>query len=89
MNGSAPIGVLGSGVSGLSVLRELLRLLSGERDIDPGDPYGSKLPQTVCLFARQYVRFLADQDIRVLWDFRLILTQCAENTKKFQALCPL
>ncbi len=67
---AAPIGVFDSGVGGLSVLRELLRLLPDERYLYLGDsarvPYGSKSPETVQLFARQCARFLADQQVKLI-----------------------
>lgn len=70
MYGSSPIGVFDSGVGGLSVLRELLRLLPDERYLYLGDsarvPYGSKSPETVQLFARQCARFLADQQVKLI-----------------------
>jgi glutamate racemase len=64
------IGVFDSGVGGLGVLRELLRLLLDERYLYLGDsarvPYGSKSPETVQLFARQCTRFLADQQVKLI-----------------------
>ena len=70
MSASSPIGVFDSGVGGLSVLRELLRLLPDERYLYLGDsarvPYGSKSPETVQLFARQCARFLADQQVKLI-----------------------
>lgn len=66
----SPIGVFDSGVGGLSVLRELLRLLPDEAYVYLGDaarvPYGSKSPETVRLFARQCARFLADAGVKAI-----------------------
>jgi len=80
----APIGVFDFGVGGLSVLRELLRLLPDERYLYLGDParipYDSKSSETVQLFARQCARFLADQWVKLIvvassWrDVRFCLT---------------
>lgn len=57
-------------MGGLSVLRELLRLLPDERYLYLGDsarvPYGSKSPETVQLFARQCARFLADRGVKLI-----------------------
>ena len=58
----APIGVFDSGVGGLTVAREIMRNLPGERIVYFGDtarvPYGSKSRQTIIRYSRQIVRFL-------------------------------
>ncbi len=56
------IGVFDSGVGGLTVLKELVRLVPGADYLYFGDtarlPYGSKSPETVAKFAFEAVRFL-------------------------------
>ena len=46
-----PIGVLDSGLGGISVLRELVKLMPGENFIYYGDsanaPYGTRIPEEV------------------------------------------
>lgn len=65
-----PIGVFDSGVGGLSVLRELLRLMPEEAYVYLGDsarvPYGTKSAETVCTFAGQCARFLIDQEVKLI-----------------------
>jgi glutamate racemase len=67
---SAPIGVFDSGVGGLSVLRELLRLMPDESYVYLGDsarvPYGTKSAETVRLFAGQCTQFLLDQGVKLI-----------------------
>lgn len=65
-----PIGVFDSGVGGLSVLRELVRLMPAESYVYLGDsarvPYGTKSAETVRLFASQCAQFLLDQDVKLI-----------------------
>jgi glutamate racemase len=65
-----PIGVFDSGIGGLSVLRELLRLMPEESYIYLGDsarvPYGNKSVETVRLFANQCTQFLLSQDVKLV-----------------------
>jgi glutamate racemase len=66
ISGTTPtIGVFDSGVGGLSVLRELRPMLSGERLVYIGDsahvPYGSKSPAFIQGRALQLSRTLIDQ----------------------------
>src|SRR5512135_434244 len=64
------IGIFDSGVGGLTVLRELTRVLPQEDTIYLGDtarvPYGTKSPETVTRYARQITSFLVDRDIKLL-----------------------
>ncbi|GAB1430761.1 glutamate racemase [Ignavibacteria bacterium] len=65
-----PIGVFDSGVGGLTVLRQLLRLLPGERFIYLGDtarvPYGNKSAETIKHYTRQCVEFLMERDVKLI-----------------------
>ncbi|MEZ4637138.1 MAG: glutamate racemase [Caldilineaceae bacterium] len=67
---TASIGVFDSGIGGLSVLRELLRLMPDESYIYLGDsarvPYGTKSAETVRLFAGQCAQFLLDQGVQLI-----------------------
>ena len=66
----APIGVFDSGVGGLTVAREIMRNLPGERIVYFGDtarvPYGSKSRQTIIRYSRQIVRFLRTQGVKAI-----------------------
>ncbi len=65
-----PIGVFDSGLGGLTVLKEIRRLLPGENLIYFGDngrtPYGTKSRETVIKYTRQIVSFLLSQDVKLL-----------------------
>ena len=54
MDSNSPIGVFDSGLGGLTVLKELRRLLPHENFIFVGDsaraPYGSRTPEEIILF---------------------------------------
>jgi len=66
----APIGVFDSGLGGLTVAREIMRNLPGERIVYFGDtarvPYGNKSKQTIVRYSRQTVRFLKTQGIKAI-----------------------
>lgn len=66
----APIGVFDSGVGGLTVAREIMRNLPGERIVYFGDtarvPYGSKSRETVLRYSRQIVRFLKTRQVKAI-----------------------
>ncbi len=64
------IGIFDSGVGGLTVLRELMKVLPQEDTIYFGDtarvPYGTKSPDTVIRYAREIATFLTRRDIKLL-----------------------
>lgn len=66
----APIGVFDSGVGGLTVAREIMRQLPGERIIYFGDtarlPYGSKSKETITRYSRQIIHFLQDKGVKAI-----------------------
>lgn len=70
MSDSRPIGVFDSGLGGLTVVRELYRLMPGERILYLGDtarvPYGGRSEETIKTFGMQDARFLMQQDIKLL-----------------------
>jgi glutamate racemase len=64
------IGVLDSGVGGLTVARELFRQLPDERIVYFGDtarmPYGPRQHDEVRSFVRRIIRFLETQDVKMI-----------------------
>lgn len=64
------IGVFDSGVGGLTVVRELRKELPEENIVYFGDlarlPYGSKSRESIILYARQIIRFLMEQDVKMV-----------------------
>lgn len=67
---SAPIGLFDSGFGGLTVLREVMRLLPHEDLIYLGDtahlPYGNKSAETILQYARENASFLLQKQIKLL-----------------------
>ncbi|MCX7748635.1 MAG: glutamate racemase [Clostridia bacterium] len=65
-----PIGVFDSGLGGLTVLKKMMELFPGESLVYFGDngraPYGTKSKETVTKFTFQDVRFLLNQDIKMM-----------------------
>jgi len=65
-----PIGLFDSGFGGLTVMREVVRLLPQENLIYLGDtarlPYGNKSPQTVLEYALENASFLLEKKIKLL-----------------------
>ena len=65
-----PIGVLDSGVGGISVLRELVRLMPGEDFLYFGDsanaPYGTKAAQTVVDLTLMNTEYLLEQGAKAI-----------------------
>lgn len=64
------IGIFDSGVGGLTVVKEVVRLLPEEKIIYLGDtarvPYGTKSSKTVIRYAQSNVKFLLSKGIKVL-----------------------
>ncbi len=65
-----PIGVFDSGVGGLTVLKEIKRLLPGENIVYYGDtarvPYGTRSRREILKLTRDAVSFLLARDIKAL-----------------------
>ena len=65
-----PIGVIDSGVGGLTVMQEIMRQLPRENIIYLGDiarcPYGSRTNEEVRQFTWEMVNFLLKKDIKLL-----------------------
>jgi glutamate racemase len=70
MNPELPIGIFDSGVGGLTVAREIHRVLPCEDLIYFGDtarvPYGTKSPSTVVRFACEDTQFLVQQNVKAV-----------------------
>jgi len=62
LKSSQPIGIFDSGVGGLTVLREIKRLLPQEDLLYLGDtarvPYGTRSPKTVMRYSERNTEFL-------------------------------
>lgn len=65
-----PIGVFDSGLGGLTVLKEINSILPLESVVYFGDsgraPYGTKSKETVIKYTFQDIRFLLNQDIKMI-----------------------
>lgn len=66
----SPIGIFDSGIGGLTVFKELAKILPQEDLIYLGDtarvPYGNKSPETVTQYALQNVCFLLKQKVKMV-----------------------
>jgi len=69
-NNSFPIGIFDSGVGGLTVLREIVKLLPMEDIIYFGDvgrtPYGGRSKEIIIEFTRQDISFLTEQKVKYI-----------------------
>lgn len=65
-----PIGVFDSGLGGLTVLKEIMELIPTESVVYFGDcgraPYGTKSKEMVIKYTFQDIRFLLNQDIKMI-----------------------
>jgi len=65
-----PIGVFDSGLGGLTVLKEIKKLIPTESVVYFGDngraPYGTKSTDTIVKYTFQDIRFLLNQDIKMI-----------------------
>ncbi|MCX7951017.1 MAG: glutamate racemase [Clostridiales bacterium] len=65
-----PIGVFDSGIGGLTVVKEIMKILPYEDIVYFGDtarvPYGSKSQETITKFAKQNSRFLLSKDVKAI-----------------------
>jgi glutamate racemase len=70
MSNEAAIGVLDSGMGGLTVVRELMLQLPNESIIYFGDtarvPYGPKSPDTVLRYSREITSYLKGEGVKTL-----------------------
>ena len=67
---TAPIGIFDSGVGGLTVARELFKLLPHEDVVYFGDvgryPYGGRSKEIITQFTRQDIAFLLEHDVKFI-----------------------
>lgn len=67
---SRPIGIFDSGVGGITVLKEVQRVLPKENYIYLGDtknfPYGNKSKEEIIKFAIENVKYLINQDVKII-----------------------
>ena len=70
MSDRRPIGIFDSGVGGLTVVRQIQKLLPGEDVVYFGDtarvPYGTKSRETITKFSVENVEFLMKQDVKIV-----------------------
>lgn len=70
MSNNRPIGVFDSGLGGLTVVKELNRLLPDEDIVYFGDtgrvPYGNRSRETIRRYAKEDEAFLLKQDVKVI-----------------------
>lgn len=69
-NKNNPIGVFDSGLGGLTVVREIMRQLPGERIVYFGDtarvPYGTKSKESIIRFSTENVLFLIKNKVKMV-----------------------
>lgn len=69
-NDKRPVGIFDSGIGGLTVLKEIIKVLPGEDTLYLGDtarlPYGTKSEETVIKYSIENTRFLLRYDIKLL-----------------------
>ena len=65
-----PIGIFDSGVGGLTVFREIERILPSEDIIYFGDtarvPYGNKSKATIIKFSTENILFLLEKKVKIV-----------------------
>ncbi|MBN2190771.1 MAG: glutamate racemase [Candidatus Aureabacteria bacterium] len=65
-----PVGIFDSGVGGLTVLKEIIKILPGEDIVYFGDtarvPYGTKSPETIKRFAAENCDFLLQNHVKAI-----------------------
>ncbi len=70
MKMNSPIGLFDSGVGGLTVFREIVRLLPSEDVVYFGDvgryPYGGRSKEIITQFTRQDIAFLLEHDVKFI-----------------------
>jgi glutamate racemase len=65
-----PIGIFDSGVGGLTVASEIIKMLPGENIVYFGDvgrtPYGGRSKESITQFTRQDIKFLLDHKVKFI-----------------------
>ena len=66
----SPIGIFDSGVGGLTVAREIFKILSAEDVVYFGDvgrtPYGGRSREIITQFTQQDIAFLIEQKVKFI-----------------------
>ena len=70
MSDNRPIGVFDSGLGGLSVVREMQKIMPNESIVYFGDtgrvPYGTKSRDTIKMYTKQDIEFLMRNDVKAI-----------------------
>lgn len=70
MSDKRPIGLLDSGLGGLTVTKEVINQMSNEDIVFIGDearmPYGTKTKEQIIDYTRELVKYLISQDVKVI-----------------------
>jgi glutamate racemase len=82
-----PIGIFDSGVGGLTVTKQVIKVLPREEIIYFGDtarvPYGSKSKETVTKFSEQIIRFLKSKNVKaIVIACNTVSSNCYETLKE-------
>ena len=84
MSDKRPIGVFDSGLGGLTVVKELMRVLPNEKIVYFGDtsrvPYGNKSRNTIRKYAIQDEKFLLSHDVKMIIAACGTVSSVAEDT---------
>lgn len=84
MADNRPIGVFDSGLGGLTVVRELIKIMPNEKIVYFGDtgrvPYGMRSAETITHYARQDERFLLEKDVKLIIAACGTVSSVAPNT---------
>lgn len=88
-----PIGMFDSGMGGISLLRNCIRLLPGEDFIYYGDdanaPYGTRSESEILELARADVRFLLQKDVKAIVIACNTATSAAAKTLRSEMEMPI
>ena len=89
----APIGIFDSGLGGLTVLRELRKVLPNEKYIYLGDtartPYGSKGSATVLRYSAECANYLLEQRVKLLVVACNTASSIALDILDEECICPV
>lgn len=70
MNKTLPVGMIDSGVGGLTALAQVRKLLPGESIIYIGDskrmPYGNRAAEEIVAYANRMIKFLEERRVKVI-----------------------
>ena len=90
-----PIGVFDSGLGGLTAVKELVRVLPGERILYFGDtgrvPYGTRSRETIIKYAQQDIDFLKTKNVKMILAVgtRIVYAIIIISIQNFQSTDPM